>query len=157
MTLEIYEGIVTVIPILREEPPKSRRLGASLPPAERPLIGLGEPLPARIEDMSVRSTAFLDRERDDPSLPRMAILYEDSMGEVKLKVRKLDYTSSTVTGDGGPSAELAEVDVLRDTLDLGSSMLIPVPNPLGMVLPVRPAAVMFVVFFLLTKRRGLWC
>jgi DNA damage-binding protein 1 len=144
MTLEIYEGIVTVIPILREEPPKSRRLGASLAPADLPLKGLGEPLPARIEDMSVRSTAFLDRERDDSSWPQMAILYEDSMGEVKLKVRKLVHMSSTVLGDGGPEAELAEVDVLKDTLDLGSSMLIPVPNPLGMVSPSPPSAVMFV-------------
>lgn len=118
--------MVTVIPIA--EP---RKRSKSTPAEVRALPGyLGEPLQARIEELFVRSSAFLDRE--DNWTPRMALLYEDTQGKVKLKLRDLVYTPAVVTGDGGNVAELRHVDVLSDELELGASLLIPVPRPLGM-------------------------
>lgn len=143
LTLEVYEGIVTVIPIAwEEEAPttRPRRPGpqpSNPPPSEAPHVGggLAEPLPARIEELWIRSTAFLDRDKDDRSPPRVAILYEDSQSTLRLKLRRLDYTPPTATGDGSPEVDLKELDVLSVPLDLGATMLIPVPNPLGMHSP----------------------
>ena len=143
LTLEVYEGIVTVIPIAWEPPTRPRKPGpppVNPQPSEAPPEGgLAEPLPARIEELWVRATAFLDRDKDDRSPPRMAILYEDFQGKLQLKLRELDYTPSTVTGDGSAEVELKEVDVLSVPLDLGATMLIPVPNPLGMSVQPLPS------------------
>ncbi|KAL1954103.1 hypothetical protein VTO42DRAFT_1727 [Malbranchea cinnamomea] len=135
MTLEVYEGVVTVIPITWGEiPGRSQKQGQTSAHAHGrhpPGGGLADAIPARIEELAVRSSAFLDRDKGDTKPPRLAILYEDTTGDVKLKLRELVYTHTTVTGDGGPSVELNEVDVLSGDRDLGASMLIPVPNPLG--------------------------
>src|SRR5438034_1003697 len=66
------------------------------------------------------------------SPPRMALLYEDTQRKVKLKVRELIFTSAGTSGDGAGVADLNEVDVLSEELEMGASHLIPVPAPLGM-------------------------
>lgn len=77
----------------------------------------------------VRSSAFLDQEASNT--PRFALLYEDTQGKVKLKLRDLKYTHAIITSDPGSAAELKDVTTLSDEVDLGASILIPVPRPLG--------------------------
>jgi DNA damage-binding protein 1 len=127
MTLELYEGVVTVIPIVQSSPKQRKKTG----PAMGLEVGeLGEPSQARIEELFVRSSAFMYCEAKSP--PRMALLYEDTLGRVKLKVRELIFTPAGTSGDGSGVADLNEVDILREELEMGASHLIPVPAPLGM-------------------------
>ncbi|KAF3484447.1 DNA damage-binding protein 1a [Arthroderma uncinatum] len=137
LTLEVYEGVVTIIPLASEI---HRRPKAA---ASDQFVGsLGEPLQVRIEELLVRSSAFLDQEATQT--PRMALLYEDTQGKVKLKLRDLKYTHAVVSGDGGNAVELKDVTTLSDELDLGASILIPVPRPLGGLLILGESSIKYV-------------
>ena len=118
MTLELYEGVVTVVPIVK----RVKKTGD-------PEIGsLGEPVPSRIPEMFVRSSAFFEQKiADRNEKPKLALIYEDNYKKVKLKIRQIDY-SPGLSGDG-PSADLTEVEGLDEQLDLGASHLIPVQSP----------------------------
>ncbi|KAI5270696.1 hypothetical protein E4T47_06014 [Aureobasidium subglaciale] len=119
MTIEIYEGIVSVIPIAQESKRKSA-------PNSRP-GDIGEPASVRVPELNVRSSTFLHR-RKEKDKPQLALLFEDSMGKVRLKVRELDYTPSLKPNEPG-SAELENEQEASDELDLGASHLIPLPGP----------------------------
>lgn len=117
MALLLFDGIVTVVPISQG----SKRRGSGE-------VGvLGDPVPARISDLFVRSASFLYTQSGDGEEPRMAFLYEDSQQSVCLSVRKLDYAAG---GSGEPgSADLENVIGMREDLELGASHVIPVPAP----------------------------
>ncbi|KKA25955.1 UV-damaged DNA binding protein [Rasamsonia emersonii CBS 393.64] len=130
MTLEIFEGIITVIPIVQPSKKKGKLAAANNannldePPLQ---VGeLGEPVMARIDELVVRSSAFLHVESRAP--PRLALLYEDNQRKVRLKVRELQY--SPATSSSSAEASFAEGEVFAQDLDLGASHLIPVPAPL---------------------------
>jgi DNA damage-binding protein 1 len=133
MTLEIFEGIVTVIPIVQPQKRRGKPSGSSttnaINPDEPPMqIGeLGEPTMARVDEMMVRSSAFLHVEGKAP--PRLALLHEDNWRKVRLKVRELYYDPPTSTSSG--EAKLLDDKVFLQELDMGASHLIPVPAPLG--------------------------
>ena len=92
-----------------------------------PRVGeLGEPVLSRIEELFVRSSAFLHVQSDKP---RMALLYEDNQKKVRLKVRELHYTTGTASTS--TEAVFKEPEPFLQELDLGASHLIPVPAPLG--------------------------
>lgn len=123
MTLEIYEGIVTVVPIAHE----SKRKNQGEPGT------LGEPVPTRIPELNVKSSAFLHRRREKDT-PQLALLYEDSIGRVRLKVHELDYTPHLKSDEPGT----VEIDKNKDDndvkdadgeIDVGASHLIPLPAP----------------------------
>ena len=118
MALQIYDGIVNILPVAR--PGKKK----GIPEAG----SLGEPAPARISDLFVRSSAFLhSRGGKDGQQTRLAFLFEDNLKKVCLSIRVLDYSAG---GSGDPgSASLEEVLDSRDDLELGASHLIPVPAP----------------------------
>ena len=118
MALQIHDGIVNVIPIA--QPGKRKAiLEAGI---------LGEPVPARISDLFVRSSAFLQsRGGKDGRQIKLAFLFEDNLKKVCLSIRVLDYSAGS-SGDPG-SASLEEVLTARDDLELGASHLIPVPAP----------------------------
>ena len=122
LTLELYEGVVTVIPIVQSSLKSKKQDGE---------IGtLGEPIPIRTDELFVRdSTFFQTRSKDDK--PRMAFIYEDSQKRVRLKVRQLTYQPG-LAGEVG-SAELAvpadPEEGLLEELELGASHVIPVPGP----------------------------
>ena len=119
LTLELYEGIITVIPIIQ----KSKKRGD-------PEVGsLAEPVPVRIPELFIRSSTFLYPRTRNPEKekPRLAILYEDNHQKVRLKIRALEYAAG---GDGeAGTAYIEEVDSPNDELDLGASHIIPVPAP----------------------------
>jgi DNA damage-binding protein 1 len=119
MTIEIYEGIVSVIPIAHESKRKSTSTSQ--------LGDIGEPASVRVPELNVRSSTFLHR-RSEKAKPQLALLYEDSMGKVRLKVRDLDYSPALKSNEPG-SAELENEQDADEELDLGASHLIPLPGP----------------------------
>lgn len=135
MTLEIYEGVIVVIPIVEPSKRKGRASQAAVQ-ADVPAVGeLGEPTASRIDELFVRSSAFLHSGSNQPWL---ALLYEDNQKKVRLRIRELEY--SRATSNGPADATFKEVQekkleggVFAHELDLGSSHLIPIPAPLGMV------------------------
>lgn len=114
MTLETFEGIVTVIPILQTGEP-----GA-----------LGEPMSSRISELFVKSSCFLrGGGRGAKDKPKFAVIYEDSQSKVRLKVSQLAYTPGKGNQDGG--VEFESIENGDFPLDYGASHLIPVPEPWG--------------------------
>lgn len=118
MTLEVFEGIITVMPIIRKSS-KQEEIGM-----------LGEPMPSRISELFVRSSAFLQRgARNDKQKPRLALVYEDSHSKVRLKILELLYTPAGKNDMGG--VEFNDVEGGEHDLDLGASHLIPISEPAG--------------------------
>jgi DNA damage-binding protein 1 len=112
MTVEVYEGIITVIPLVQRG--KKRK-------QEPDIAHLGEPQPSRVSEMFVRSSAFLSpRSRDDK--PKLALLFEDTDSHVKLKIRELAFA-------GPDTIELDEGEIGARDLELGANHLIPVDGP----------------------------
>lgn len=117
MALLLFDGIVTVLPIVQ----RSSRKG--LPEAG----ALGDPVSARISEFFVRSAAILYAREKDGEEANIAFLYENNEQKVCLIVRNLVYTAG---GSGDPgSADLENILASRDDIELGASHLIPVPAP----------------------------
>lgn len=112
MTLEVYEGIITVIPLVQRG--KKRK-------QESEIAHLGEPVATRVSEMFVRSSAFL-RPRTPDEKPKLALLYEDASSRVKLKLRELSFA-------GLDTIDLEEGQKCKEDLELGASHLIPVEAP----------------------------
>lgn len=129
MTLEIYEGVIVVVPIV--QPTKKRGRTSTVGVDNPPRVGeLDKPTSSRIDELAVRSSAFLHSE----SNPWLALLYEDNAQKVRLRIRELEFTPGTYGSP--PDATFNEVQDLEggqfgQELDLGSSHLIPIPAPLG--------------------------
>ncbi|KAF9885890.1 hypothetical protein FE257_012270 [Aspergillus nanangensis] len=140
MTLEIYEGLVVVVPIV-QLPSKKRGRAPAVPTGpDAPRVGeLGELTTARIDELFVRSSAFLHVQS---GLPRLALLYEDNQKKVRLKVRELQYTAAT--SSTGADATLTDLADFAQELDLGASHLIPVPAPLGGLLILGETSIKYV-------------
>lgn len=118
MTLELYEGIVNVVPITH----RGRRKN------EGEVGALREPVPCRIPELNVRASCFLNR-RKDKDRPQLALLHEDSMGKVRLKLREIDYQPALRAEDpGAVEMDKDEVDV-KGELELGASHIIPLGAP----------------------------
>ncbi|KAF1839487.1 hypothetical protein BDW02DRAFT_564028 [Decorospora gaudefroyi] len=113
MTVEVYEGIITVIPLVQRGKKRKQK-------QEADMAHLGDPQPVRIPEMFVRSSAFF-RPRAIDDKPKIALLYEDTHAQVKLKVRELAHV--------GEDVELQEGETCRSELELGSSHLIPLEEP----------------------------
>lgn len=144
MILEVYEGTVTVIPIVQasakqqseqQRSEQQRRKGKQAASAtgvatasgDRVVGELGEQCPTRIGELSVRSSTFLYTQTKQK--PRLALLYEDPMKRVRLRIRELEYVAGPGGRDG--AADLRELEIPQQDLEMGASLLIPVPAPLG--------------------------
>ncbi|KAI5306774.1 hypothetical protein KEM56_007184 [Ascosphaera pollenicola] len=143
MTLEIYEGNITIIPIVTDKDvSRKRKHGASSAAYSnntgdgRPLRAgdLGEPSQCRIEELLVRSSTFLHRD-SVTAPPRLAFLYEDSRSDVRVKVRELKFAEGV--------AELRPLNIFSDKIDAGSSHLIPVPAPAGGMLVLGETSIRY--------------
>lgn len=152
MTLELYDGTVTVIPIggkkeergavskrVKRESTTSRS-SMSVVNEQGGQSGLGEPVQVRIEELQTRSSCMLQQEGRGP--PRLAMLWEDNDDRPQLKTRELKYYPS-VSGDAA-TVELETVRELREELDLGVSHLIPVSNPWGGCLVLGEKSIVYV-------------
>ncbi|KAI2789327.1 hypothetical protein POX_d04814 [Penicillium oxalicum] len=146
MTVEIYEGVIVVIPII--EPTKRKgRPSQAIQQAEPPQVGeLGEPTATRIDELFVRSSAFLHSGSNQPWL---ALLYEDNQKKVRLRIRELEY--SRATSSGPADATFKEVQekkldggIFAHELDMGSSHLIPIPAPLGGLIVLGETSIKYI-------------
>ena len=118
MALQLHDGVVTVLPITGNGDKKG--LAEDGP--------LEEPVPARIPNLFIRSSAFMHSpKKRAPKKPTMAFLYEDNRQKACLCIRVLSY----VVGGVGDSSnlDLDEVQYLREDLEPEASHLIPVPAP----------------------------
>lgn len=116
MTLEVYEGIITVIPLVQHvQPGRKRKLGAE--------TAHMEPQPSRVPEMFVRSSAFL-YPRPGHDKPRLALLYEDSNAKVKLVLRAIAWDSQ-----GGEIKVDEEGELVKGDREMGAAHLIPVEGP----------------------------
>ncbi|KAI9725214.1 MAG: hypothetical protein M1828_003395 [Chrysothrix sp. TS-e1954] len=133
MTLELYEGVITLLPILK----KGRK------DAHNESGSLGEPIPTRISEMFVRSSVFFrTRKKGRACEPTMALLHEDTLGKVKLRIRRVAYKAPVSSADTG-SVDLQDVPAVDDDLERGSSHLIPVPAPAYGVLVLAETSIMY--------------
>ncbi|KAJ4301385.1 hypothetical protein N0V90_003477 [Kalmusia sp. IMI 367209] len=112
MTVEVYEGIITIIPLVQRG--KKRK-------QEPDIAHLGEPQPCRLSEMFVRSSGFLrPRSLDDKA--KLALLYEDTHSTIRLRIRELRF-------DGPDSVELEDGETYHGELELGASHVIPIEAP----------------------------
>ena len=118
MALQLYDGIVTVIPINQNQSKKK----SALEPGT-----LGEPVLARVPELFIRSLAFLNSDARNSENPQLAILYEDNHQKTCLIIRTLDYTPG-VHGESG-DADLDNVTATFESLEAGASHIIPVSAP----------------------------
>jgi DNA damage-binding protein 1 len=115
LTLEVYEGIITTLPLVKKDK-KKNILESGI---------LGEPAVSRISEFFVRSSAFLPRVGEKP---RLALLHEDYDQHVRLKIRELTY----VLANGGDSIvefEDDEASQRSHPMDPGANLLVPISGP----------------------------
>jgi DNA damage-binding protein 1 len=119
MTLELYDGVVTVLPFIQPSNKRQKRENTSASQVGT----LGEPVQVRIEELLTRDSALVATDPQGKEAPQLAVLWEDNSGNPQLKVRELKYSP----GGEQATAELDTVAELRgDQLDKGVSHLIPV-------------------------------
>ncbi|KIW12838.1 hypothetical protein PV08_08025 [Exophiala spinifera] len=136
MTLELYDGVVTVLPFVQPSTKRVKRESAS-----NTVGRLGEPVQVRIEELLTRSSAFLETDPDSKENPKLAILWEDNQENPQLKIRELKY----YPGGEQATADLETVAELNgDQLDKGVSHLIPVAAPYAGFLILGDHAIRYV-------------
>lgn len=117
LALLLFDGVVTILPL-------SHNLKRKASPEYQ---SVGDPVPARISDLFVRSFAFLHARPKDRQQHKLAFLYEDNHQKVCLSGRALIYSPEM---NGEPAtADLEKVLFHHDDIELGASHLIPVPAP----------------------------
>ena len=121
LTLELFEGILTVIPLTSKG--KGKTQGS---------WELREPIPSRIEERIIRSWTYLHQAEAKPnskaSQPKLAILYEDNAQRCRLSLKRMAYAHG---GSGEPdTADFMPEEVEGDfDVDVSASHLIPVEAP----------------------------
>jgi DNA damage-binding protein 1 len=117
LLLELFEGVLTVIPIVQ----KARNKAAIQ------IGSLGDPILSRISELFVRSSGFLYPRSRNPEKEKakLAILYEDNQQKIRLKFRTLNHDGTSDT----ESADFETEGYIREDLDLGASHILPVPGP----------------------------
>ncbi|KAF2721594.1 hypothetical protein K431DRAFT_284744 [Polychaeton citri CBS 116435] len=139
MTLECYEGVVNVLPIAHAGKGKRKA-------AENEIGELGDPVPVRIPELFVKSSAFLHKRSPGSRLPNpeLAILYEDSNSRPRIKVRELEFTPSLRPQEEPSQAELGHPKDVTGNIELGATFLIPLPPPMYGMLVVGDTCISYV-------------
>lgn len=125
MTLECYEGVVNVLPIVHAGKGKRKA-------ADNEIGQLGDPIPVRVPELFVRSTCFLHKRQAGPRLsdPAFALLEEDPQHKLRIKIRELEYAPSLRPQEEPATAELEKGRDVQGEIELGASHLIPLPPPM---------------------------
>lgn len=118
LTLEVYEGIITTLPLVRRGRKKEMVESGVL----------GDPVSARIPEFIVRDSAFLPRPTGRNEKPKHALLYEDYEGKVRLRIRELAYQAAGA-GEGSIEFEDDPQRLPSLPMDLGATTLIPIQGP----------------------------
>lgn len=139
MTLECYEGVVNVLPIAHAGKGKRKA-------ADNEIGELSDPIPVRIPELFVRSSCFLHKRQAGNKLadPEFAVLHEDSTNRVRIKVRRVEYTPSLRPNEEPPTAEMEEGRDVQGSLELGASIMIPLPPPIYGLLVVGETSISYI-------------
>lgn len=141
MALECYEGVVNVLPIAHAGKGKRKA-------AESEIGELADPIPVRIPELFVRSSCFVHKRQVGNKLanPEFAVLHEDSQNRPQIKLRELEYGQSLHPAEEPSTAELEKLREVESDhpLELGASILIPLPPPMYGLLVVGDTSVSYV-------------
>lgn len=126
--LHIYQGIFTVIPLVHQPSKKGGR-GTKLKalPQGESIGDMCEPSPIRLQELKVVDMVFLDTAE-----PTVAMLYEDGLDQVHLRIYKVK--SRGPRGAMYRDAELEEVKLDEydsKRMDPFSRFIIPLPEDIG--------------------------
>ena len=126
MTLELFEGILTVIPLSHKG--KKGEVSTGL---------MGEPTPIRIPELFIRSWTYLyPRKTGAKEKPVLAMLYVDSQQKVRLKLKILHFSAGAIGELGSGDFEDDEQD--PEDVDPSASHIIPVSSPCCMYSALVP-------------------
>lgn len=123
MVLEIFEGVLTVIPLLQK--PKKKLIDVDEG-------NLGEPITIRIKEFFIRSSAFLNSYNSNSvgskyESARIALLYEHKESEMQLLIKEIGPVK------GVPDTyDIENDEVLRMEIEAGATYLIPLSAPARM-------------------------
>ena len=144
LTLELFEGILTVIPVGHEGGGKGKQRGGGAAGGE--VGALAEPIPVRVPELFIRSWTYLHPRgpTDGPRAkkPRLALLFDDSRGRVRLHVKELDYAPG-YSGEPG-QAEFEDLEPVQKPVDPSASHVVPVAAPVYGLLVLAETAVTYV-------------
>ena len=123
MTLEIFEGVLTVIPLLQRYKKKTIDVDEG---------NLGEPITIRIAELFNRSSAFLSSYSSSNNgskneNARIALLHEDNHSRIQLLIKELGPVKGVPD-----SYDIENDEVLRVEVDAGATHLIPLSAPARM-------------------------
>ena len=123
MILEIFEGVLTVIPLIQKHKKKTIDVDEG---------NLGEPINIRIKELFIRSSAFLSS-YDSSSIGsknanvRIALLHEDNHSKMQLLIKELGPVK------GVPDTyDIENDELLQMEVDAGATHLIPLSAPARM-------------------------
>ena len=120
LTLEVFEGTITVIPLFTKGKGK----------ADQVTWALGDPIPSRIPERVIRSWGYL-YSREMKKKPKnagstMAMLFEDNQQKCRLTLKTLHYAP----GHNDDSANFVDEDAeSKPEVDPSASHIIPVEPP----------------------------
>ena len=134
MALELFEGIITLIPLKKRARKKN----------DPEIQELGQPIPVRVPEMFVRSATFLYPRGNIPEKApaKLAVVYEDNQQRARLKVKTLEYSAGS--GNEMAAANFEDEEDLLDEVDISSSHVIPVPAPTYGFLVLAETAITYV-------------
>jgi len=128
--LHIYQGIFTVIPLIQHPSKKGGRGSKSKALSAGESIGdMCEPSPIRLQELKIVDMVFLDTAE-----PTVAMLYEDGLDQVHLRIYKVNSAGRWPRGAMYRDAELEEVKLDKyeaKRMDPFSKFIIPVPERIG--------------------------
>ncbi|KAH9827944.1 DNA damage-binding protein 1 [Teratosphaeria destructans] len=139
MTLECYEGVVNILPIAHAGKGKRKA-------ADNEIGELQDPIPVRIPEMRVRSTAFIHKRQAGPrqANPEFVLLQEDSTGKMRVVVRELEFSPSLRPQEEPHTAELEKGKDVTGEVEMGASHIIPLPGPMYGMLIVGETSISYV-------------
>lgn len=122
LLLEVFEGIITTIPLARRVK-KQIELGI-----------MGQPAPARITELNVRSSAFIQRPLPPKNPPRIVLLSIDHEDKSWLHIRQVEYAGPDSGVEYGELKDDSLQGYDKRPLDYGASHLIPITDePYGLL------------------------
>ena len=140
LTLELFEGVLTVVPVGHDGRGKQRG------PAGGEIGALAEPIPVRVPELFIRSWAYLHprgaTEGKGAKRPRLAMLFDDSQGKVRLRVKELEYAPG-YSGEPG-QADFGDLEPVQKGVDMSASHVVPVPAPVYGLIVLAETAVTYV-------------
>ena len=138
LAMELFEGIMTILPIVADG--KSKAVNGDTTGA------LGEPTAVRIPELFIRSWAWLHARPTAPQPkrkaaargPRLAMLFDDSHGKVRLRVKELQHVR------GADDVDLVDCDATQKDVEPSASHVVPVPAPAYGLLVLAERSVTYV-------------